>query len=121
MRYNIYDESNNLICQAMVADSLLSRGLGLMFRKGLPRDGGLLIKFSRHIRSYSIHSFFMRFTIDLVFLDNKNRIVDLHTLKPWGLFSPKGTCAGVLEVNAGFIYEKRLKEGATIRMELVRD
>ena len=61
-----------------IADNYFKRLIGLMFKKDI--DYGLLI-----ILKYgsSIHTCFMRFTIDIYFLDENKIVFDKVTLKPW--------------------------------------
>jgi len=71
-----------------VASNPWSRFWGLMGRRGLDPGHGLLIK-----PCSSIHMFFMRFPIDVVFLDRDNVVVKVvHGIKPWrmamGEFGP---------------------------------
>ena len=79
-----------------VADGLVSRARGLLGRSELPVGEGLLIR-----PSFSIHTFFMRFPIDAVFLDRSGSVVDVvGRLKPWRA----ATCLrarAVLELAAG--------------------
>lgn len=89
------------ICRARVAEDFLSRALGLMFKKELAEGEGLLIEFSPHFSSRSIHSFLMRFPIDLVFISRDKRAVDLKTLEPWHVYNPSKECRWVLEVSKG--------------------
>ena len=66
--------SNNVI----VADSPLKRMKGLLGRKEMQEGEALWIT-----PCYSIHTFFMRFPIDVVFLSKKNRVVALvKNIKP---------------------------------------
>jgi uncharacterized membrane protein (UPF0127 family) len=99
------------ICTAREARNFLRRTLGLMFKGPLVEGEGLLIEFSPHLRLRSIHSFFMRFTIDLVFIDSQMKVVDLKTLAPWRMYNPKTDCRWVLETNKGTIEENNLKIG----------
>lgn len=99
------------ICTAREARNFLSRALGLMFKGSLKDGEGLLIEFSSHLKSRSIHSFFMRFTIDLIFIDSHMKVVDLKTLAPWRMYNPKWDCKWVLEVNAGTIEKNKVKIG----------
>ncbi len=89
------------ICRARVAGNFFSRALGLMFKKAIPEDEGLLIEFSPSFSSRSIHSLFMRFPIDLVFISSDKLVVDLKTLEPWRVYTPPKECRWVLEVNKG--------------------
>ncbi len=99
------------ICTAKEASNFFERALGLMFKGRLEEGEGLLIEFSRLLRSRSIHSFFMRFTIDLIFIDSDMKVVDLATLGPWRVYGPKGQCARVLEVNEGTTKRKGIEIG----------
>jgi uncharacterized membrane protein (UPF0127 family) len=99
------------LCQAKLANSFFSRLRGLMLRKHLPKDEGLLIEFSEHLSSKGIHGFFMLFPLDLVFIGKDKRVVGVANLKPWRLHNPKEDCRWVLEVNEGFTEEKRIEKG----------
>jgi uncharacterized protein len=68
------------VCErCVVADRLLARARGLLGKRTLPRDEGLLLK-----PAGSIHTFFMRFPIDVVFLDRDLRVVGVRkALRPW--------------------------------------
>jgi len=62
----------------MVADSVLSRMIGLLGRKSLEDGSGLWLKPCK-----GVHTFFMKFSIDVVFLDVNNRVVAInHDLQP---------------------------------------
>ena len=62
-----------------IARSFLSRGRGLMFASELSADSGLLID-----PCSSIHMFFMRFAIDVLYVDRDHRIVRAQRgIKPW--------------------------------------
>lgn len=65
--------------RAKVADTLFSRFLGLMGKRDLPEGEGLLIE-----RCNAIHTHFMRFSIDAIFLDAEDRVVKtVRNIPPW--------------------------------------
>lgn len=97
------------ICQAQEAKNFFARARGLMFKGSLKEGEGLLIEFSSLLKSRSIHSFFMRFTIDLIFIASDMSVVDLKTLPPWRTYNPRKDCRWVLEVNAGTIEKNKIK------------
>lgn len=99
------------ICRAKETSNFFGRALGLMFRRRLEEGEGLLIEFSSLLKSCLIHSFFMRFTIDLIFIDSDMSVVDLTALAPWRMYRPKSDCRGVLEVGEGTIEENDIKLG----------
>ena len=82
-----------------IADRFFDRLKGLMFKKNMLLDECLLIT-----DCIGVHSFFMRFPIDVVFFSS-NKVIDIITLKPWR-FSKFYKSDFVIEFNAGFIYDK---------------
>jgi len=62
-----------------VASSLRDRAVGLLATKSLAAGEGLLIE-----RTQSIHMFFMRYPIDVVFVDREARVTrTVSSLRPW--------------------------------------
>jgi len=61
--------------------------LGLMFRKNAPIP--LLFKKKWFMGVHSIHGFFMNFTVDVLFLDDKNIVVDKAQIKPYTSYTSK--------------------------------
>lgn len=62
-----------------VAASLRERTVGLLATPSLPAGEGLLIE-----RTQSIHMFFMRYPIDVVFVDRDARVTrTVSSLRPW--------------------------------------
>jgi hypothetical protein len=92
-----------------VADSGPKRSKGLLGRKGLAAGEGLWI-----IPCESVHTFFMHFPIDLVYLDRKNRIKKLRSaVGPWRL-SACLSAHSILELPAGTIHETQTEPGDTL-------
>ncbi len=89
------------VCRVRVADTFRSRLLGLMFRRRLPPGEGLLIEFPGYGAKAGVHSMFMRFPLDLYYLDDTLRVVEVARLKPWRVHIPRRRCRYVLEVSAG--------------------
>ncbi len=93
--------------QTRVADSIRTRFWGLLGRRSLPEGHGLLLR-----PSTSIHTAFMRFTIDVVFLDKRNRVVKVvPEVKP---FRIAGTWRGghsTLELPAGAAAQAQVERG----------
>jgi uncharacterized membrane protein (UPF0127 family) len=89
-----------------LADTALSRMRGLLGRRGLDAGGGMLIT-----PCPSVMTFFMRFAIDVVFLDRENTIVGIaHTLRPWRVAGAR-RAHSALELPAGTAASLRLQEG----------
>jgi uncharacterized protein len=81
-----------------VADSASKRTKGLLGRERLGPGEGLWI-----VPCESVHTFFMRFAIDLVYLDRKNKVRKVRSaVGPWRL-SACLSAHSVLELPAGTI------------------
>lgn len=70
-KYKLVQSSGEVISHEMVtATNIFSRMLGLMFSKDLPACDGFLIS-----PCNSIHTFFMRYSLGVMFLDKNFKIV----------------------------------------------
>lgn len=84
------------VCVGELAESPLARMRGLLGRSGLPAGEGMLLS-----PAPSIHTAFMRFPIDAVFLDRDFRVLGIvEGLSPWRVASRRRARA-VLELAAG--------------------
>lgn len=71
----------NKVYNLRVADSFMSRFLGLMGKKSIPQNETLLIT-----KCNAIHTFFMRFTMTAIFVDKGLRVTKVKkNIKPWQL------------------------------------
>jgi uncharacterized membrane protein (UPF0127 family) len=96
-----------------VADTSLSRVWGLLGRRGLDTGGGLWIR-----PSSGVHTFGMRFPIDVVGLDKDLRVVRLWpSLQPWRVTSISTVVRSVLELPAGFVFASGLQIGQKLHLE----
>jgi uncharacterized membrane protein (UPF0127 family) len=92
-----------------VADSFAARLRGLLGRRGLEAGEGLLIP-----RTSSVHTHFMRFAIDVVFLDADGRVAKIaRGLRPWRFTGARGA-KDVLELPSGRCDRVGLREGALL-------
>lgn len=67
--------------RARVARTFAERARGLIGTKSLPPGEGMLI-----LKCNAIHTFFMSFPIDAIFLDKNNNIVKVvRNIRPWRL------------------------------------
>ena len=79
-----------------IPETGLGRMRGLLGRDGLEPGGGMLID-----RAPSVHMFFMRFAIDVVFLDRDRKVVRVvERLRPWRVAGARHAAAA-LELPAG--------------------
>jgi uncharacterized membrane protein (UPF0127 family) len=100
-----------VVDQCVVADSPVSRLKGLLGRSELRPGEGLLLR-----PASAIHTCFMRFPIDAVFLDGGLRVLGISDeLHPWRAASRRGARA-VLELPAGESARRGLEVGESLRV-----
>jgi len=96
-----------------VAATRGARAVGLLTRSGLEPGEGLWI-----VPSRGVHTWGMRFTIDVVALDQAGTVIDcVSNLRPWRMRLPRKGTAGVLELPAGTLAASRTGMGHTIVLE----
>jgi uncharacterized protein len=90
-------DDGSVVCErCVVADRILSRMKGLLGKRELIAGEGLLIQ-----PAPSIHTWFMRFPIDVVFLARNGAVLKVSPhVKPWRMRSCRRALA-VLELAAG--------------------
>jgi uncharacterized membrane protein (UPF0127 family)/CheY-like chemotaxis protein len=99
------------ICVGKLADGPLLRMRGLLGLSGLPAGEGLLLS-----PAPAIHTAFMRFPIDALFLDRDLRVVEIvERLRPWRIAS-KRKARAVLELSAGECARRGVKIGDTLEL-----
>jgi uncharacterized membrane protein (UPF0127 family) len=96
-----------VVCaRAEVADSVFKRLRGLLGRASLAPGEGMLFR-----GESSIHSAFMRFRFDAVFLDRELRVVGLaEDIPPWRVRAARGA-RNILELGTGEISRTGLAIG----------
>lgn len=114
MGYEIYNLSkeNKLLDNVKIADSFFTRLKGLLGESGLEPGEGLIIK-----PCNSIHTFGMKFPIDIAFIDKDNKVVHIMDNTPKGKMSPiiKGA-KYVIEARAGDFKARNLEVGDIIEI-----
>jgi len=89
-----------------VADSASLRSKGLLGRTGLEPGHGLWI-----VPCESVHTFFMKFAIDLVYLDRRNKVRKVKSaVGPWRI-SACLSAHSVLELPAGTVQSTSTQSG----------
>jgi uncharacterized protein len=100
------------IIRCTVADSFISRFMGLMGKPSLPIGQGLLIK-----PCNSIHMFFMKFSIDAIFLSRDNRVVRIfRNVKPGQVIGTVKDAWQVVEITEGSM-PSSFQEGCILSIE----
>ena len=98
------------VLRCRLANGFGTRFMGLMGRAGLPEGEGLLL-----VPGGSVHTFFMRFAMDAVFVRDDGTVLRVTpAVKPWRLAgAPRGT-RFVLELEGGRAAAYGLVEGAVL-------
>ncbi|SHI18942.1 Uncharacterized conserved membrane protein, UPF0127 family [Sporobacter termitidis DSM 10068] len=78
-----------------------------MFKPSLPSGQGLLL-----VPCSSIHTCFMRFTIDVVYLSKDYKVLGIETIAPWRVGRHVPGTKMVLETAAG--YAAQLQTGSSL-------
>jgi uncharacterized membrane protein (UPF0127 family) len=95
-----------------VADTRATRAVGLLSRSGLNPGEALWI-----VPSRGVHTWWMRFTIDVLALNESGVVVDrVPGLKPWRIRLPRRGTAGVLELPEGSIAATGTELGHRIQL-----
>ncbi len=96
-----------VVCErCLVAETPLARMRGLLGRRGLASGEGLLLR-----PASSVHTFFMRFPIDVVFLGARGEVLKVASnLAPWRAAAARGAKA-VVELAAGEAERRTIREG----------
>ena len=104
------NDDGHVVCEhCLLAETALTRLRGLLGRSGLSSGEGMLLR-----PASSIHTAFMRFPIDAVFLDREDRVLKVAPeLSPWRMAACKGARA-VLELPAGEAQRRGLRPGVSL-------
>ncbi len=100
-------EDGRIVCErVVVADRALRRMRGLLGRKYLRQGEGMVLR-----PGWSIHTAFMRFPIDAIFLDADQVVIKVeHDVGPWRTVSCRGA-REVVELSAGEARRRGLEVG----------
>lgn len=104
------DKQQVLISDLMVADRFWSRAKGLLGTQDLLAERALWIH-----RCNSIHTFFMKYPIDCVFVDKQLKVTALvEDVRPGRMVFPIWGASSVIEMRAGRIQQLGLNLGDSL-------
>lgn len=99
MRIENLTKGTTLSFNCEIANSFWKRFMGLMGKDNLPQGNGLVI-----VPCNSIHMFFMKFPLDIVFIDKNNIVVYvIENIKPWRASKIIRKAHSVIELPVGTI------------------
>lgn len=100
-----------VLCKVETAEAFIDRLKGLLGRESLETGSGLLIK-----PCNSIHCFFMRFPIDVAFVDRDHKVIMvIPGMKPFSASPIVPGSKYVIEANAGE-FDGKLDKGDTVEI-----
>jgi uncharacterized membrane protein (UPF0127 family) len=92
----------------ITAKSFAARFIGFMFKK--PKNYAIVFNNCK-----SVHTFFMRFNLDIIYLNRDNEIVKIiKEVKPYRFTLPCKNAVSILEIPSGLIDINKLKIGTKI-------
>lgn len=105
-------QDGRVVCEhLLVAARPLERMRGLLGRRSLREGEGILLR-----PAGSIHTFFMRFAIDAVFLDRELVVIGIErSLRPWRTAGRRGAAA-VVELASGECRRRGIELGDSLRV-----
>ncbi len=93
------------------ATGAIERMVGLLSTSDFQRGDGMLIEPCKQV-----HTCFMAYPIDAIFLDAQNRIISCDPLPPWRFSALRLKARKVLEVPHGLSQELGLVPGETLEI-----
>ncbi len=105
-------KSSILSEEVIIADTPFKRIKGLLGKKELRKGQALVLR-----PCNSIHTFFMRFPIDVLFVDKDNRVIKtISCLKPFKLTAIYFNAAFAIELPSGTIQSFSIQKGDTLQI-----
>jgi len=110
-RVSLYNRTRDVVLadEVAIADTFLPRLIGLLGKgpQWATERRGLWI-----IPSHGVHTLGMKFSIDVVFLDRKRRVVHVeNSLRPWRLSKVLSSARSVVELPAATIANSQTQVG----------
>lgn len=110
MRVHNHTRDTTLMTHGEMASSFWTRLKGLLGRDGLSDGEGLILKGEK-----SIHMFFMKFAIDVVYVNDDMQVIRLdENMPPWKIGPFVAGSAYVIELPVGTIARTGSKAGDTL-------
>ena len=104
--------------QIKLCRSVLSKAKGLMFtRESFVRENALVFEFGKAM-TQSLHMFFVFYTIDILFLDDKKKVVEIkQDFRPFTIYTSKRKARYVVELPRSTVKGTRTGLGDVIKWQ----
>ncbi|MHB0997928.1 MAG: DUF192 domain-containing protein [Armatimonadota bacterium] len=110
------NKRNELIIASRIetAFSIYSRLKGLIGRKAFLRDSAFIIPGCKQV-----HTCFMRFPIDIVFINKRNEVIHIQeSTPPYSITNYIRNASSVIELPAGKVADKKITIGDIITIKI---
>jgi uncharacterized protein len=98
-----------IVKNSHICKSSWCKGIGLMFSRK-KEDFGLIFEFNSP-RKVSLHMFFVFYSIDVLFLDEEKKVVDIkRDFKPWTIYNSKERVKYIIELPINKVNKICLKD-----------
>ena len=112
LRVTNVTRGTTLADRADIADTSATRRTGLLKHTGLAPGEGLWI-----VPCEGVHTFFMKFAIDVVFLNKKRKVLKIRPNMVRRRFAVSLFAHSVLELPAGYLAETGTQPGDQLELE----
>ena len=112
LRVQNQDKKSQLADRAGIADTSATRRTGLLKHDGLSEGEGLWI-----VPCEAVHTFAMRFPIDVLFLSKKRKVLKVYPNMPKRRIAMSLLAHSVLELPVGMIEKTGTKPGDQLELE----
>lgn len=107
----VFKEEQEILSNVSLADTFLKRSKGLLGTEVLSKGEGLLIT-----PCNSIHMFFMKYPIDVLFLNDEGKVVGMvKNIRPWRASKIYFKATMTLEMSSGLIDEWNIQCGDLLK------
>ncbi|HEY3096658.1 MAG TPA: DUF192 domain-containing protein [Acidimicrobiia bacterium] len=100
----------DVLATAEIAETKRARRRGLLGRREF--EGALVLRSCRHV-----HTFFMRFPIDVAFCDRDGTVLRTSCLRPWRISALVANAAFAIEAEAGAFERWSLRVGDQVEVK----
>ena len=103
--------NDEFLCNCYIANSFWKRFKGLMLAPPLEEGYGLLLPSTN-----SIHMFFMKYELDIIFLDKEYKVIDIiHSMKRRRVSKIYSNVKNVIELESGYLKKFDLNIGDILK------
>jgi uncharacterized protein len=106
------------VLRVEIADTPARQAHGLMFRKSMPDDSGMLFSFKRpdNLRFWGVNTFL---PLDIAFVNRHNKIAQISEIKPMcdNAITSKESCSIAIEANLGWFAKNNIRVGHKVTID----